>query len=164
MIYDQKLNLRQDVKVPLFSALLRNDTLRQLVNTNWDDFAPVLLRYEGYNKRVDFSASLKEFYLNNEPLSLSTASNGLKMLSDRGFFLDNHDAAILHSMSAPTYTYFYNYRGVFELANLLFYKAQVPFLPNDQDYAVGTGLQWVITNVLNKRRKNNGVDLGVCHG
>ncbi|ODM99012.1 Venom carboxylesterase-6 [Orchesella cincta] len=140
-------------------AILRNETMRKTLNSKWEHFAPVLLSYQNHENKSALSTAVKRFYLNNEPVSQKNAKETANMVSDRNFFLDNHDAAIMHSRVAPTYVYYYTYQGVFALANLLFSRTPLP-LPDNLDYLLGTGLNWVTSNLLRRRRRSK---LGICH-
>jgi len=133
--------------------------MRKILNTKWEHFAPVLLNYQNHSNKDALSAQVKKFYLSDEPVSQKNAREAANMVSDRNFFLDNHDAAILHSQVAPTYLYYYTYQGLFALGNLLFSRTPLP-LPDNLDYMVGTGLNWVSSNLLRRRRRSK---LGICH-
>lgn len=133
--------------------------MRKILNSKWEHFAPVLLSYQNYPNKSALSAEVKKYYLNDAPISQSNAKETANMVSDRNFFLDNHDAAILQSRVAPTYIYYYTYQGLFALGNLLFSRTALP-LPGNLDYLVGTGLNWVSSNLLRRRRKSK---LGICH-
>lgn len=127
--------------------------MRKILNSNWEHFAPVLLGYQDHTNKDALSTRVKKFYLNDEPLSQSNAREAANMVSDRNFFLDNHDAVILQSKVAPTYAYYYTYQGLFALGNLLFSRTPLP-LPDNLDYLVATGLNWATSNLLRRRRKS----------
>lgn len=134
-------------------AILRNDTMRKILNSKWEQFAPVLLGFKNYTDKEMLSKEVKQYYLNNNPITQQNAKETANMVSDRNFFLDNHDAALLQSKVAPTYIYYYTYQGLFALGNLLFSRSPLP-LPGNLDYLVGTGLNWVSSNLLRRRRKS----------
>lgn len=127
--------------------------MRKTLNAKWDHFAPTLLSYKNFPNKTALSQEVKRYYLNNAPVSQSNAKEAANMVSDRNFFLDNHDAAIMQSRVAPVYTYYYTYQGLFALGNLLFSRTALP-LPGNLDYLVGTGLNWVTSNLLRRRRKS----------
>lgn len=127
--------------------------MRRLLNEKWEQFAPVLLGYQHHPNKDQISADVKKFYLNDEEVTQKNVKETANMVSDRTFFLDNHDAAILQARVAPTYVYYYTYQGLFALGNLLFSRTPLP-LPDNLDYLVGTGLNWVSSNLLRRRRRS----------
>lgn len=77
------------------------------------------------------------------------------MISDRAFFLDNHDAAVMHSQHGDVYPYYYTYSGRYAMAKLLFVKSPLPFrLPDRYDFAIGTLSSWFAEYLLRMREPN----------
>lgn len=129
--------------------------MNKLVNTNWEKFAPILLHLNRSEVSPEVLTEIREYYLNKSDIGLPTMTQSANMLSDRTFFLDNHDAVVLHSRVAPVYPYFYKYNGRYAMAKLLFVKSPFPVaLPDRFDFAIGTGVSWFAENVLRIREPN----------
>ncbi|KXJ73122.1 hypothetical protein RP20_CCG016470 [Aedes albopictus] len=81
------------VKVPVIAGItqdefagpavsfLRNDTLRNELDTNFDKLAPVLFLYDDYPNRLNITRQLREKFLGDEPLSLNRSLQGLNYVS-----------------------------------------------------------------------------------
>lgn len=141
-------------------AVLRNESMRQYVNREWQRLAPQVLSYRDHENKNQVTMDIVEYYLNNQEISQETILESNDMLSDRGFFLDSHDAAVMQSEVAPTYVYYYTYEGVFNGGNMLFTKANLP-LPSDANYVFGGGMVWLRSVLTNQPEKSK---FGICHG
>jgi hypothetical protein len=129
--------------------------MNRLVNTEWDRMAGKFLGLHPTEINPQLLHDIKKFYLNDSDISLQTIKKAADMISDRAFFLDNHDAAIMHSQVADVYPYFYTYNGRYAMGKLLFVKSPLPFrLPDRYDFAVGTLSSWFAEYVLRIREPN----------
>jgi hypothetical protein len=136
-------------------AIIRNSTMNERINKEWERFAPIFLNLRRAERSFKLLQDIREYYLNNSDIGILTIKASAAMLSDRGFFLDNHDAAVLHAKVAPVYAYYYNYNGRYAMAKLLFVKSPLPFpIPDRYDFAIGTAINWFAENVLRFREPN----------
>lgn len=93
-------------------AFLRNDTLRNDLNTNFDILAPMLFLYEGYPNRLNITRRLREKFLGDEPLSLNRSLQGLNYLfADSLIGFAVHRFVQLVSPHVPVYQYKFSYVG-----------------------------------------------------
>ncbi|XP_035704166.1 venom carboxylesterase-6 isoform X2 [Folsomia candida] len=135
--------------------IIRNATMNRLVNSGWDQMAAKFLNLHPSEVNPTLLKDIKQFYLNNSEINLQTIKMSANMISDRAFFLDNHDAAVLHSRVANVYPYYYTYSGRYAMAKLLFVKSQLPFrLPDRYDFAIGTLSSWFLEYVLRIKEPN----------
>lgn len=144
-----------------FSAIVQNSTLRDFVNKNWPQIGKFLFNLNEFSSDPDaLISTLTEFYMKKLPISKENLKEIVPFMSDAGFFLDNHDAALLHSKVAPTYIYHYNYSGIFALGEIFFKKTSLP-IGGTLNGLLGGGISLVSSNLLNRRAEN---PYGVCHG
>jgi len=135
--------------------IIRNATMNSLVNSQWDTFAEKIINLKGGEATPKLLQDIRRFYLNNSDISLATLKKSADMISDRAFFLDNHDAVVLHSQVNKVFPYYYTYNGSYAMAKLLFVKSSLPFrLPDRYDFTVGTLTSWFTEYVLHIREPN----------
>lgn len=112
------------VKVPVIAGItqdefassavnfLRNDSLRNALNKNFDMLAPILFLYEGYENRSDITRQLRKTFLGNEPLSLNRSLQGLNYLfADSLIGFAVHRFVQLASRHTQVYQYKFSYVG-----------------------------------------------------
>lgn len=112
------------VKVPVIAGItqdefassavnfLRNDSLRNALNKNFDMLAPILFLYEGYENRSDITRQLRKRFLGNEPLSLNRSLQGLNYLfADSLIGFAVHRFVQLASRHTQVYQYKFSYVG-----------------------------------------------------
>uniref|UniRef100_A0A023EWG4 Carboxylic ester hydrolase n=1 Tax=Aedes albopictus TaxID=7160 RepID=A0A023EWG4_AEDAL len=112
------------VKVPVIAGItqdefagpavsfLRNDTLRNELDTNFDTLAPVLFLYDDYPNRLNITRQLREKFLGDEPLSLNRSIQGLNYLfADSLIGFAVHRFVQLVSPHTPVYQYKFSYVG-----------------------------------------------------
>lgn len=112
------------VKVPVIAGItqdefaspavnfLRNDTLRNELERNFETLAPILFLYEGYANRSDITRQLRDKFLGNEPLSLNRSLEGLNYLfADSLIGFAVHRFVQLASRHTPVYQYKFSYVG-----------------------------------------------------
>jgi len=127
----------------------------RLVNDNWESYAAKFLNIPPSEANPELLKDIRKYYLNDSEVGLPTLKKSADMISDRAFFLDNHDASVLHSRVADVYPYFYKYNGRYAMAKLLFVKGPLPFrIPDYFDFALGTASNWFAENVFGIREPN----------
>lgn len=112
------------VKVPVIAGItqdefaspavnfLRNDTLRNELERNFETLAPILFLYEGYANRSNITRQLRDKFLGNEPLSLNRSLEGLNYLfADSLIGFAVHRFVQLASQHTPVYQYKFSYVG-----------------------------------------------------
>ncbi|XP_065091204.1 juvenile hormone esterase-like [Ochlerotatus camptorhynchus] len=112
------------VKVPVIAGItqdefaspavnfLRNDTLRNELDKNFDTLAPIFFLYGGYANRLNITRQLREKFLGNEPLSLNRSLLGLNYLfADSLIGFAVHRFVQLASRHTPVYQYKFSYVG-----------------------------------------------------
>jgi len=143
------------VVIITFAAIIRNSTMNEKINTEWEKYAPLFLNLHTSERSTKLLREIRQYYLNDSDIGIMTIKQSANMLSDRGFFLDNHDAAVLHAKVADVYAYYYKYNGRYAMAKLLFVKSPLPFpIPDRYDFAIGTAINWFAENVLRMREPN----------
>lgn len=81
--------------------------MNNLVNTEWEKFASKFLNLHPSEVNPKLLKDIKKYYLNDSEIGLPTIKKSADMISDRAFFLDNHDAVALHSQVADVFAYYY---------------------------------------------------------
>ncbi|XP_062562253.1 juvenile hormone esterase-like [Armigeres subalbatus] len=93
-------------------AFLRNETLRNELNTNFNELAPMLFLYEGYPNQLEITRQLRDKFLGEEPLSLNRSLHGLNYLfADSLIGFAVHRFVQLVSPHTPVYQYKFSYVG-----------------------------------------------------
>jgi len=147
-------NLAYKKAFKIYSALLRNETLKNKVNENWKEHFPYMLGYSDRPDKDEISYALRKYYLDGKDISMEYLSGASNLFSDISFFLPDQAATILHSKVAPAYPYYYSYEGSFSLGGILLSKTVLP-LPTNINYALGSSLSWIFTNVLRTGRNDD---------
>ena len=133
---------------------MRDEKKLARLNENWNSLAPTIFDFEEHEDRANLSAQIREYYLKQNIIAPSTLKRATEMFSDRAFFQDSHEAAVLQSKLAPVYSYVYSYHGDFGLANLLL--SMSGSLPEAVDFVVGNALRWISTRILRMEQTNYG--------
>lgn len=138
----------------------QNKTLRDYVNKNWPEIGKFLFNLKEFSSDPDgVISALTHFYMKDKNFSQKNFKYIIPFMSDAGFFLDNHDVALLHSRVAPAYAYHYKYNGIFALGHILFTKTPLP-IGDSLNSILGGGVSLISSNLLNSRAEN---PWGVCH-
>lgn len=140
---------------------MRNESFLKYVNENWKKIARYMFNLNEHHHPEKIIDSLTSYYMKDVPITRENLKDVVEFTTDGGFFLDSHDVALMHAKFAPTYIYYYTYHGIFSIADLLFTKLDIPLIGSDLNYMMGTGVSWVVANILNQRSDNK---LGICHG
>lgn len=136
--------------------------MRALINTKWEHFAGKFLNIKQSQENPKLLRDVRKFYLKNSNISLETLKEAGNMISDKTFFLDNHDAVAYHSKGADVYPYYYTYNGRYAMAKLLFVKKKLPFkIPDRYEFHLGCFSTWFSEYVLNVNEPNK---FGIGHG
>ena len=92
--------------------------LRTDMNQNWRRVAPITFSYGtdseliGDPERTDqVSDKIREFYFNNEEVSMANAQNLTNLYSDALFVRGIHKTALLLAKNTPVYTGMFTYIG-----------------------------------------------------
>lgn len=100
----------------IFLAVIRNETLMNRMNREWEDIAPISFLYErGTKKSKELSRKLKEFYLKSLDLEKDERSiKGLRELYADGvigFEVHRYATLIAEYTDIPIYYYRFSYKG-----------------------------------------------------
>lgn len=100
------------------------------------------------NEEKKHSKEIKEFYFGTDDNfeSLEKFPAFTDLMTDRLFFTGFNKTAVLHSIHAPTYFYYYNKPSSLSLLNLLLMLKGT--FPPIIDLVVGSASKWFQTNVL----------------
>ncbi|XP_046425204.1 venom carboxylesterase-6-like [Neodiprion fabricii] len=94
------------------------------LNENWESIAPHLLDFN-YTapkaQHANISKLVKQYYLGSKPIEVSTITEIVQLLTDRLFVADSIRAARLQARGnqTPVRFYYFTYRGVHSLSELL---------------------------------------------
>lgn len=92
---------------------LRNNTIRDKLNSNWEHFAPIAFLYERdtpLSQRA--SAVLRREYLGDGPIENPKSLQGLgRIYSDALIGVAYHRFVRLMAAHTPIYTYLFRYKG-----------------------------------------------------
>ncbi|CAD7085838.1 unnamed protein product [Hermetia illucens] len=105
--------INKDEFAVLAIVTLRNDTLRNQLDTDFNTWAPVNFLYERNTKRSnEISKKLREFYLGDGPLSLEKSLDGLgKLYADSLIGFQMHRFIHLVAPFTKIYQYRFTYQG-----------------------------------------------------
>ncbi|ALC45678.1 CG4757 [Drosophila busckii] len=112
-------------KVPLIAGItefeflsgaffaLRNDSIREQMNANWQHMAPIMLLYERNSTHSrEASAVLRQKYLDNKRLEFPDSWQALgRVYSDALIGVEFHRFLRLMAAHTPIYTYYFRYKG-----------------------------------------------------
>ncbi|KAM8704476.1 hypothetical protein ACLKA7_008997 [Drosophila subpalustris] len=112
-------------KVPLISGItefelmtgafidLQNDSIRSMMNNNWERVAPIVLLYErNTHHSKQASAVLRRRYLGNGPIENPGSLQGMgRLYSDAVIGVEYNRFMRLMSRHTPIYTYYFRYKG-----------------------------------------------------
>ncbi|XP_062124846.1 juvenile hormone esterase-like [Drosophila sulfurigaster albostrigata] len=112
-------------KVPLISGItefefmsgaffdLRNDTIRGMLNSDWERYAPIVLLYErGTLHSKEISAALRNEYLGGEAIENPGSLLALgRLYSDAIIGVGYNRFMRLMAPHTPIYTYYFRYKG-----------------------------------------------------
>lgn len=132
----------------LYIAILKNETLRAELNTNWTSWAPTLFRFSDEVNAEEIAEQIRTFYLGNTSaeISMKTLHNTTTFLSDRSFFEGLHNSLILHRGQHHVWPYVYAYEGKFSFAKVLF--GMTFTLPVAADVVVSRSWKWFQEKIL----------------
>ncbi|CAG7834559.1 unnamed protein product [Allacma fusca] len=139
-------------------GVIRNESRLASLNLNWTTHAPVLFGFEGNPAQEKIATEIRDYYLGpNSTISMKNLQDAANMFSDRAFFEDSHDVAVLQSRVSPVYSYYLSYKPKFGIANFLLSSSGT--LPHGLDIVVGNTVQWISSNLLGRQK----IHYGVCH-
>lgn len=115
-----QLLISSDLKNFTILAILANNTMASVAKSDWRLFIERVL---WYNSPDGIAAEkIRQFYFGNyaprlHPDPFETLDNYTIMISDRGFYYDAHNGALLQSKHSLVYMYYYSYRGEWSAVN-----------------------------------------------
>ncbi|XP_068082436.1 esterase E4 [Anabrus simplex] len=95
------------------STVLDNDTLRTDMDDNFDQVAPLAFMYPNQKNSDNISEALREFYLQDQPLSANSLDGLGNMYSDSiiCFGVDRAAKVVANISSKPVWFYEFDYQG-----------------------------------------------------
>jgi len=103
------------------AAVMANQTLQDMAEDDWSEFIRKLLVF---TKNDAIAEKIRNFYFGDcttqkcKESFTENLTRYTRMISDRGFFVDFHHGAQLHTSFTPVYLYYYSYPGEWSVANL----------------------------------------------
>lgn len=133
--------------------LIKNKTINEIINTNWVQRAPQLFGYEHEPEitRNHISTKIKDEYLKDQLVSMSTIENVTNMITDRNWFQNVHNIAMTYrqnGIKAPLYLYYFTYHAEFSLGKVMFGMSMD--LPVIADIVVSSGREWLTSRFMQK--------------
>jgi len=97
----------------LFQVILNSTDLTEEFNRNWDRMAPFALGYKEPNfLEMKATNEIREFYFEDEEISVDTRDNLTNMFSDRNFFQCTRKASLAYARFSPVYLYYFTQEGL----------------------------------------------------
>jgi len=98
---------------------MANQTMKDLANNNWNEFARLLLMFE---KNDEAAQKIRRYYFGNESNITEFNNVNMKrfadMFGDRALYTDMYHGARLQTNSSPVYLYYYSYPGEWTTSNI----------------------------------------------
>ncbi|KAJ8670093.1 hypothetical protein QAD02_001352 [Eretmocerus hayati] len=97
------------------SEFVRNETILQDLDSNWEERAPILLDFNYTASKKDhpkIAKRIREHYFGDKPINRENIGILIRLASDRFFNVDSVKAAIAHSKAihSPVWFYYYSYK------------------------------------------------------
>ncbi|XP_021945103.2 esterase E4 isoform X1 [Folsomia candida] len=144
--------------------ILADEYIYKNLNKNWNAWMPLMLDYD--KNRLEISEKIKQYYFGRfaGKYYAEDIRNITSIYSHRVYFHATQKAALLHSVHAPTFLYFYTYPGDFSFFSL--FKAVMPrdgdIIAPEVKIAVEIAKDFA-KDLLKKLAKKSPDDLFPCH-
>jgi len=140
--------------------MIKNETLKNELNTNWTYWIPKVLGFEEEENKVEIAEQIRDYYFGdvNETVCMDNFDNLSMCLTDRCFFEGFHNTLLLHGNQHPVYAYENSFRGTFSFTRVLI--AMSYRMSRMADLALTASLNWLKSSLFSQEDQR---DYGTGH-